>query len=281
MGMHLAGAADCPGFQPALRSRGPMARSAADLMAALKVLGGPEGYERKAWSWTLPPPRKRELRDFRIGYMLDSPMAPPTSDVRPVLERTISALERAGARLRPGWPPDYNLNDAFNNYTFLLAAFTFSTEGKQAQEDDRKRYQQSPSPFAPGALSSYAEWQQQHFRQLAYRALWQRYFEQFDVFLMPSSFTTAIHHQHEGDLFTRSIDTADGPRPYLQLMPWMVTATLTGCPATVAPIGLTRAGLPIGIQIMGPFWEDATPIEFAALLTREIGGFTPPPGYKG
>jgi hypothetical protein len=30
---------------------------------------------------------------------------------------------------------------------------------------------------------------------------------------------------------------------------------------------------------MGPYWEDATPITLAGLLTREIGGFTPPPGY--
>jgi amidase len=59
----------------------------------------------------------------------------------------------------------------------------------------------------------------------------------------------------------------------------MVTATLTGCPATVAPVGQTSAGLPVGLQIMGPFWEDATSIAFATLLADEIGGFKAPPGY--
>ncbi len=98
---------------------------------------------------------------------------------------------------------------------------------------------------------------------------------------MPCSFTAAIHHIHEGDLNSRAIDTPDGKRPYMELMPWMVTATLTGCPATVAPIGNTPAGLPVGIQIMGPFLEDATPIEFAALLSSELGGFKVPPGYSG
>jgi amidase len=73
-----------------------MARSAPDLMAALKVLGGPEGYQRKAWSWSLPPPRKRALKEFRVGYVLDSALASPTSEVRPLLERTISVLERTG-----------------------------------------------------------------------------------------------------------------------------------------------------------------------------------------
>jgi len=233
---------------------GPMARSAPDLMAALQVLGGPDGYDRKAWSWTLPPSRKPALKDFRVGYVLDSPMASPTSEVRPVLQRTISALERTGAPLRPGWPRSYNLSEAFNNYMFLLSALIFSREPKEAQESDRKKYQQNPTnPFGAGALSSYAEWQQQCFRQLAFRALWQEYFEEIDVFLMPCSFTVAFHHNHEEDLNSRTLDTPDGKRPYMQLMPWMVTATLTGCPATAAPIGQSLSGLPVGIQIMGPF----------------------------
>jgi amidase len=279
-GQAPGGAPGLAGFSTGLAVAGPMAHSARDLMAALRVLGGPEGYQRKAWSWTLVPPRKRALKEYRVGYVLDSPMASPTSEVRPLLDRTVKALERAGVQLRPGWPPGYNLSEAYNNYVFLLSAFTFSTEGKEAEETDRKRYQQNPgTPFAAGALSSYGDWQQQHFRQLAFRAMWQKYFEQVDVFLMPSSFTVAFHHDHEGDLSTRIIPAPDGSRPYTQLMPWMVTATLTGCPATAAPIGQSSSGLPVGIQIMGPFWEDATPIEFAALLSDEIGGFTVPPGY--
>ena len=274
------GAPGLPGFSTGLAVAGPMARSARDLMTALRVLGGPVGYERKAWSWTLPPPRKRALKEFRVGYVLDSPMASPTSEVRPLMDKTLSTLERAGVQLRPGWPPEYDLREAYNNYMFLLSAFTFSTEGKQAEEIDRKRYQQNPqNPSAAGSLSSYADWQQQRFRQLSFRATWQEYFQQVDVFLMPICFTVAFQHDHTADPSTRTIHTPDGISPYMQLMPWVVTATLTGCPATAAPIGQSSSGLPVGIQIMGPFWEDATSIEFAALLSDMIGGFTAPPGY--
>ncbi len=58
----------------------------------------------------------------------------------------------------------------------------------------------------------------------------------------------------------------------------MSIGNLTGCPATVAPAGMTASGLPVGIQILGPYLEDATPIRLASLLARENGGFTPPPG---
>jgi amidase len=42
-------------------------------------------------------------------------------------------------------------------------------------------------------------------------------------------------------------------------------------PATAAPIGRTRQGLPIGAQFIGPFLEDLTTIAFAGLLSDEFG----------
>jgi amidase len=55
-------------------------------------------------------------------------------------------------------------------------------------------------------------------------------------------------------------------------------ATLAGLPATIAPVGQTAAGLPVGLQIVAPLWEDATSIEYARLLAGVVGGFRPPPG---
>jgi hypothetical protein len=40
-------------------------------------------------------------------------------------------------------------------------------------------------------------------------------------------------------------------------------------------MGLSRAGLPIGVQVMGGHLEDRTTIAFAGLLEREFGGLTP------
>ena len=70
-----------------------------------------------------------------------------------------------------------------------------------------------------------------------------------------------------------------GTQPFWDLLKYITPATLTGCPATTAPVGLSRSGLPVGLQIVGPYLEDATPIGFARLLAQEIGGFKAPPGY--
>ncbi len=65
--------------------------------------------------------------------------------------------------------------------------------------------------------------------------------------------------------------------PYDDQLAWSGIATLTGLPATAAPIGRTESGLPIGVQIIGGFLEDRTTIAFAGMIEREFGGFTPPP----
>ena len=57
-------------------------------------------------------------------------------------------------------------------------------------------------------------------------------------------------------------------------------ATLCGQPATAFPMGLTRSGLPIGLQAIGPYLEDHTPMRFAVLIEQELGGFLRPPGYE-
>jgi amidase len=79
----------------------------------------------------------------------------------------------------------------------------------------------------------------------------------------------------------RKLRTAGGERAYMDIGKWVSFATLTGCPATVAPVGRTNSGLPVGIQIMGPFLEDATPIDIAMKMADVTGRFVAPPNLAG
>ena len=60
---------------------------------------------------------------------------------------------------------------------------------------------------------------------------------------------------------------------------WSELATSSGLPSTVLPIDRSETGLPIGVQIVGPYLEDRTTIAFAELLEREFGGFAAPRDY--
>jgi amidase len=268
-----------PDFSTLLAVAGPLARSAGDLLAALKVLGGPSGWDAKAWKWQMPEPRAHSLKDFRVGYVIDDPIAPPTPEAKTLLQAAIDRLGRAGCKMKLGWPEGLKPAEQLANYKFMLEAFFYSTAPPEEQEREKKTFPDSMAGKNSGALSSFAEWQQQNFHRLAYRAQWQAYFNHVDVFLSPVAFTAAFPHDHSEPQDQRTIATSAGPRHYMDLLNWIAPATLTGCPATVAPVGRTPQGLPVGIQIMGPFWEDATSITFADLLAREVGGFTAPPGY--
>jgi amidase len=269
-----------PGFTSLLAVAGPMGRTAEDLDAAMRVLGGPEPPDSVAYSWRMPAPRHDRLRDFRIGYVLEDPLMRVSSEVKPSLESAVRALEKAGAKLRPGWPAGFNFTEMFSTYDFLLSAFTFSVAPPEEQERQRAEFAAvKDHPRAPGALASFADWQRQNIRRLSYRAAWQSYFRDIDAFLLPALPVPAFPHDHS-EQSQRTLDTPEGKLPYFPaLLPYMSVAILTGCPATVAPAGKSPQGLPVGIQILGPYLEDATPIRVASLLAKENGGFTPPPGY--
>ena len=94
----------------------------------------------------------------------------------------------------------------------------------------------------------------------AARAAWGKYFRDYDAFLMPVDFVPAFPHDHTPDQNVRVLQTPEGPRRYTDQIFWPSFAIMTGLPATAAPVGLTKDGLPVGVQILGPWLEDATPI---------------------
>ncbi len=109
------GAPGLPGFSTQLAVAGPMARSAADLETAMRVLGGPDAPFSAAYSWRMPAPRHKRLRDFRIGYVLEDPFIRVSSEVKPALESALRSLEKAGAKLQPGWPQGFSFQGDFRH----------------------------------------------------------------------------------------------------------------------------------------------------------------------
>ena len=263
---------------------GPLARSAVDLKLALNIIGGPDPDEAIAYSWTLPPARGTRLSDYRIGYILDDPLCPVTSDVKEVLFQAIKALRRTGVKLEEGWPPGVNPSYQYDTYLFLL----FSTYAYELQDDRLEEFREQAAAqdesydtkLARAFTAPHKYFQFANNARIAARATWQDYFQTHDAFLLPTAFIPAFPHDHSQPFNNRELLTPEGPRPYRDLLFWISFATMTGLPATTAPIGLTDDGLPVGIQIMGPYLEDATPIDLAGKLADIIGEFQPPNGYE-
>ena len=279
---HTPGPAYWP---PILPVAGPLARSAEDLRVAMAILGGPDGDEAVAYSWALPPERGSRLSDYRLGYVLDHPACPVSSEVRGVLEASVEALRGAGADLEEGWPEGVDPVGQYTTYRFLLGCVYASLLRDEDIEEARARAERQDGGYeAIQALAQTAPHKHFHRAQrerAGAREAWRRYFEKRDAFLMPVSFLPAFPHDHGRPFYGRVLRTPEGPRRYEDLMFWVSFATLAGLPATVAPVGETAGGLPVGIQIVGPYLEDATPIDVAARMAGVVGGFEPPKGYAG
>ncbi|MFC2164195.1 amidase [Acidobacteriota bacterium] len=262
---------------------GPLARNAADLKMALEILGGPDVDEATAYQWSLPPARKDRLSEYRIGYMVDDPLCPLSSDVKEVIVQTIEIVRKVNLRMKEGWPQEMKPDSQYDSFRYLLAA-SYAQLLRDDKVDKLRSFAASPDNSFDAVQARAWTDPHKHFlaasnARMTARAAWQAYFQTHDVFLMPTLFIPAFPHDHSHPFYGRKFQTPEGPRDYEDLMFWISFAALAGLPATTAPVGLTKEGLPVGIQIVGPYLEDATPIDFAEKLADVVGGFQPPKGY--
>jgi amidase len=264
---------------------GPLGRSAEDVALALEVVAGPDDDQAVGWRLALPPPRRGTLREYRVAAWLDDPGAPVDDAVRARLEAVVEALAKAGVRVDVRARP-VELAEAYRDYLRLLLPVTtagapdsviagLAEQASQLAPDDDGL----PARLARFATQRHRDWLAAHEKRQQYRARWAAFFREHDVLLCPASPVTAIPHDHEGDVFTRTMQVNGRTRPYADQVAWAGIIGMAYLPATVAPAGRTPAGLPVGVQIVGPYLEDRTTLDFARRLAEVAGGFEPPPGW--
>jgi amidase len=59
--------------------------------------------------------------------------------------------------------------------------------------------------------------------------------------------------------------------------PWPILAVTLGLPVSVIPAGLTAAGAPVGVQIIGRVNADSRVLSLAEAIDKLLGGYRPPP----
>jgi amidase len=226
---------------------GPMSRDAADLELALDVLiaAGDAGGAPVV----LPPARADRLEDYRVAVWLEDSRLPTDHEVLDVLEELVSKLRDAGVLLDEDARPDVTLAQSYAVDIQILIGIT---------------------NFLPIPPERFVE-------QEEIRRKWDGFFERYDVVLCPTAQTVAIPHDPSPDIVARRITVNGRPWSYSDQGVWISLATLAGLPATVAPVGLSSSGLPVGVQIIGPRLGDRTTIGFARHLENLVGGFVAPP----
>ena len=269
--------------------QGPLARSAEDLELALSVLAGPEVGEDVAWKVTLPAARRERLADFRVAMLPPIPWLPVDEQITAALSDLAGRLTKMGAvvkEIQPDGLGDHREYHGF--YRTLLSAVTGARVDAETRRQRIATFRAAGDDLSLGAArglegtaGDYLLW---NGRREQHRAAWRAFFREWDVLLAPAINVLAYPHIERAwpaDNSDLSLTfTVNGRSvPYLHGLCYPALSTVPGQPATAFPVGLSREGLPIGLQAIGPYLEDLTPIRFTALLAREIGGYRKPSGY--
>jgi amidase len=265
---------------------GPLARSPEDLALALDVMGGPDALQASGWRLDLPRPAPKSLRDFRVGVWLDHPRFPIDGEVAERLEAAVAAVKRAGAAVDERARPEIDAERAYQVYLQLLFAVMMArrpreeyasavAEAASLAPDDRSYRAER----LRGAALAHRDWLALNEERTKLRWRWHELFERFDVLLCPIAPTVAYKHDQSPDQEERRVTINGRQVEYLDQLFWAGITCVAYLPATIAPVGPSRSGLPVGLQIVGPELGDRATIEFARLLAQEIGGFKAPPGY--
>jgi amidase len=264
---------------------GPMARYATDLAASLDVIAGPdEAREGVGYRLTLPSQRHDDLRNYRVLVVDTHPLMPASDAVRTAIAGLAERLSRLGAKVAHHTASLPSLADSARLYMKLLNAarsprvssdaFAAAQRAALARSSGDNSLQ---AELALGTVMSHREWLATDAARARLEQQWSALFREFDVVLYPSAAVVAFPQDQSEPIEARQTDIDGKAYPYLEaFFIWADPATTCGLPATAAPIARSPAGLPIGIQIIGPYCEDRTTIAFAGLLEREFGGFVPP-----
>lgn len=264
---------------------GPLARSADDLELVMDLVAGPPRAQRGAVSMRMPEARGVSLKDFRVGVWIDEPGYEPDSAVGGVLQQLVDSLAAAGANIVAAGP-DISikrvtaLRNEFEATTLAYTCPQDAFEQALAEAADASPAKGAKRTWAESVTMRYRDWQSINRERQILRSQWHAYFEDVDVLLCPVS-RIAAHTHDTTPIVQRTVDFDGEPARYWPVMgPWNSLALVSYLPATAVPAGLTPDGLPVGLQIIGPYYEDRTPIRFAQVLQEALlGPFQLPGGY--
>ena len=238
---------------------GPMARTVRDAALMLQVSAGPD--ERDASS--LPAPGvdyakalRGGVKGRRVAYSDTLGYAEVVDpEVREACGKAARVFRELGCRVEeidPGWP------SPFAAWRAIFAGGIATRLAPYAGERDKidagllrivdEALKSPPTAFV-----------QAFFDRHAWLAHPRRLFESYDLLLTPTlarpAFAVGLDNATE---------IAGRPVPEWAWSPFTYPFNLTGQPAASVPCGFTKGGLPIGLQVVGRRFDDATVLRASA-----------------
>ena len=262
-----------------LNTVGPMARTVRDLKLLRSVIQVGTTGTRSDYAMS--------LEGFSIAYWPDHENWPVGAEVRGLLDEAVLEISKSGATVSKV-KPDIDADELLDIYLSLLipiVAMDIPALQRAGMTLLRpllrwlQRYEKTPytdGNWAVKAGITHLEWMQTDGRRAALKQIMREFFKSYDALIMPVSPTPAIPHNTGKPVLKRNFKVDGKSVPYASHLNWISLASTCHLPVVTLPIGQTRQGLPVGMQIISQQGEDARLLDIAEALEGIFGGYRRP-----
>jgi len=258
---------------------GPLARSVEDLQTALGIIAGPDGHDAEAAPMPLGPVPALKAKDLRIAVVESNPLVRVSADTAAVVQATVRLLAKAGAKVKRAEPDGLDWRQGWDDWSDL---FLYQVRALQPLSERERSFAagESADPSTRSAARTARLDLAEFFAVLDRRDRIMRqceaFLDDYDAWLMPVMPDAAFIRQKQSEPLR--IDGVEHPY-FFAGTSYNYLANLTGQPSIVLPCGLSREGLPIGLQLTGKRWGEARLLGIAKVLEKLLPPCPVPPDY--
>ncbi|MCI0431323.1 MAG: amidase [Rhodospirillales bacterium] len=240
---------------------GPMTRTVADAALMMTVIARPDHRD-----WYALPPEERDwgtgldegVKGLKLAFAPTLGTAPVDPEVEAVAAAVARRFEELGATVDEAAPALEDAGPIFAAHWFPAAALLVDAISKE------KRALMDPGLLAiadQGARMTLIDHLKAVRAREAMGLAMQEFHRRYDLLLLPTTPMTAFEAGEECP-----VDSAN--RRWTDWTPLTYPFNLTRQPAASVPCGFSRGGLPIGLQIVGRLYDDATVLKAARAFER-------------
>jgi amidase len=263
---------------------GPLARTLEDIEILWKVIAGPHESDRDIPRIEWRASTKTTMSDYRIAWVDGWPDHSASGQVSAALERLALELQQQGCHVEHR-SPEGNLHEesldvwmgilpyvVAQGVPWFVRPFIKRDLNSRVLKGVTKHRKEFDKAFRM-SVNHYGEMM---LRRSIMICRWERFFADTDFLICPVAFGPAYPRTKVGSRLSY-----DGTEMVYADYAWPFVACFnaSGHPALQIPLGLGKEGLPLGVQIVGPYWSEPELIAFARKVAQLTEGFVKPTGY--
>jgi aspartyl-tRNA(Asn)/glutamyl-tRNA(Gln) amidotransferase subunit A len=249
---------------------GPMTRTVADAGLMLAAMAGP--HPSDVHSQARPPAEdltkaargEGDLKGVKIGWRMFLGNDTIDTETREIFEAALPVFEELGAELVPYEGPFTPTLPIWQPIIFTSFAIRFGELMKEMGDDmtETLRYWTAQGGnYSAIELQTAMQTRTKVFREV------QSWFDEVDMVLTPTIARPALPVDHDPrepiEIEGKSLD-----EPRASWYPYTHPFNMTGHPAITVPSGWTKGGLPVALQLVGPWMADGRLLHAAACFER-------------